>query len=74
MGGGIYGPYAGRNFWRLKETDIEHIVPRSEAHDSGLCAAAAAVRRQFANDLLNSTIASPELNRGAKNDRDAAPE
>ena len=35
------------------ETDIEHIVARSEAHDSGLCVADEATRRRFATDLLN---------------------
>ena len=72
MGGRIYGPYSGRTFVRATETDIEHIVARSEAHDSGLCAAPAAVKRQFANDLLNITLADPDVNRSAKNDRDAA--
>ena len=37
--GGIYGPYTGTWFDSIRETDIEHIVARSEAHDSGLCAA-----------------------------------
>ena len=72
MGGRIYGPYSGRTFARPTETDIEHIVARLEAHDSGLCAADDARKRQFANDLLNITLASPERNPGAKNDRDAA--
>ncbi len=72
MGGRIYSPYSGRTFARTTETDIEHMVARSEAHDSGLCAASDAVKRQFANDPLNITLASPSLNRSAKNDRDAA--
>ena len=72
MGGRIYGPYSGRTFARRTETDIEHIVARSEAHDSGLCAVSAAAKRAFANDMLNITLASPELNRVTKNDRDAA--
>ena len=37
--GGLYGPYTGRWFASQRETDIEHMVARSEAHDSGLCAA-----------------------------------
>ena len=37
--GGVYGPYTGRWFASQSETDIEHMVARSEAHDSGLCAA-----------------------------------
>ena len=35
--GKIYGPYSGQCFATSRETDIEHIVPLSEAHDSGLC-------------------------------------
>ena len=38
QGGRIYEPYSGRYFESTRETDIEHIVARSEAHDSGLCA------------------------------------
>ena len=37
--GKVYGPYSGRCFASRSETDIEHLVARSEAHDSGLCAA-----------------------------------
>ena len=70
--GGIYGPYTGTWFETIRETDIEHIVARSEAHDSGLCAASAAVRSQFASDLLNLTLASPSVNRHQKSDHDAA--
>ena len=70
--GGIWSPYTGQTFASRQETDIEHIVARSEAHDSGLCAATAATRRRFTTDLLNLTLASPDVNRGQKNDRDAA--
>ena len=72
MGGIIYGPYTGTWFASTAETDIEHIVARSEAHDSGLCAANAATRLRFARDLLNLTLPSPSVNRVAKSDRDAA--
>ena len=72
MGGIIYGPYTGTWFASTSETDIEHIVARSEAHDSGLCAADAAARRQFAGDLLNLTLASPTVNRSHKSAKDAA--
>ena len=57
-GGRIYGPYSSRTFSRPTDTDIEHIVARSAAHDSGLCAADDATKRAFANDLLNITLAS----------------
>ena len=70
--GGIYSPYTGQCFSTLRETDIEHMIARSEAHDSGLCAAPVAVRRQFASDPLNLTLASPELNREQKGAKDAA--
>ena len=70
--GGIYSPYTGERFASTRQTDIEHMVARSEAHDSGLCRATPATRRAFARDLLNLTLASPGLNRGAKGARDAA--
>ena len=72
MGGIIYGPNTGTWFASTSETDIEHIVARSKAHDSGLCAADAATRRQFAGDLLNLTLASPAVNRSQKSGKDAA--
>ena len=36
--GGVYGPYTGTWFESTDQTNIEHTVARSEAHDSGLCA------------------------------------
>ena len=59
----IYGPYTGRTFASTYETDIDHIIALSEAHDSGLCAADVATRSGFARDLLNLTLAAPETNR-----------
>ena len=70
--GGIYGPYTGRWFATKSETDIEHMVARSEAHDSGLCAADDQTRSRFASDLLNLTLAEPNVNRYQKVDKDAA--
>ncbi|GHG07165.1 excalibur calcium-binding domain-containing protein [Thalassotalea marina] len=75
MGGKIYGPYSGTYFESTKDTDIEHIVAASEAHDSGLCSATAETKKQFASDLLNLTLASPDINRcrpGGKCGYDAA--
>ena len=72
MGGRIYGPYTGRTFSSTGETDIEHIVAKSEAHDSGLCSAGAQTRRTFSNDLLNLTLASPSVNRHQKSGKDFA--
>ena len=63
MGGRVYGPYTGRHYRSMRDTDIEHIVAISEAHDSGLCAAGPTERRRFASDLLNLTLAAPEVNR-----------
>ena len=70
--GGMWSPYDGTRFDSLRESDIEHIVAVSEAHDSGLCAASTAVRRRFARDLDNLTLATPQLNRYEKGARDAA--
>ena len=72
MLGGMWSPYDGTEFESLRESDIEHIVAISEAHDSGLCAAHAVVRRRFANDLDNLTLATPALNRNQKGGKDAA--
>ena len=75
LGGRIYGPYTGAYFATRRHTDIEHVVARSEAHDSGLCAADAQVKAAFARDLLNLTLAAPEVNRcnaGGKCALDAA--
>ena len=72
MGGIIYSPYTGEYFDSTGETDIEHIVARSEAHDSGLCDADDDTKDSFASDLLNLTLADPDLNRNEKVDKDAA--
>ena len=75
MAGRIYAPYTGCIFASIRQTDIEHIVARSEAHDSGLCAVDKATRRRFAADLLNLTLAAPAINRcdrSGKCNRDAA--
>ena len=70
--GGIFSPYDLQCFATTRDTDIDHIVARSEAHDSGLCGTTAATRKQFATDLLNLTLASPSLNRHLKAAKDAA--
>ena len=70
--GGMFSPYDGTRFSNLRESDIEHIIAVSEAHDSGLCAASAAVRRRFSSDPDNLTLATPRLNRNEKGARDAA--
>ena len=70
--GGIYGPYTGTWFGSIRETDIEHIVARSEAHDSGLCAASPATKSRFSSDLLNLTLSAPGVNRHQKSANDVA--
>ena len=63
MGGSIYGPYTGRHYLSMHDTDVDHVVALSEAHDSGLCAAGPTERRRFASDPLNLTLAAPAVNR-----------
>ena len=70
--GGVYGPYTDTCFASARETDIEHIVATSEAHDSGLCARDRTTRARFASDLRNLTLASPRVNRHRKSGKDAA--
>ena len=72
LGNKIYSPYTGRFFESTKETDIEHIISLSEAHDSGLCAANEETKVRFASDLRNLTLASPEVNRDQKGGSDAS--
>ena len=69
--GAVYGPYTGTCFGSTGDTDIEHVVATSEAHDSGLCAADRATRKRFARDLRNLTLASPRVNRHQKSGKDA---
>ena len=70
--GRVYGPYTGTCFSSTSQTDIEHMVATSEAHDSGLCRADRATRTRFATDLRNLTLASPSVNRHQKSGKDAA--
>ena len=70
--GAVYGPYTGTCFASTHQTDIEHMVAASEAHDSGLCARDQATRARFASDLRNLTLAAPQVNRHQKSGKDAA--
>ena len=70
--GAVYGPYTGTCFASTRQTDIEHMVAASEAHDSGLCARDRATRARFASDLRNLTLAAPQVNRHQKSGKDAA--
>ena len=69
--GSIYGAYENRCFDTYKDVDVEHLVARKEAHDSGLCAADAQTKINFTNDLENIALASPSVNR-SKAARDPA--
>ena len=69
--GGWWSPYDGTEFPN-RESDREHIVAVAEAHDSGLCAAAAETRRRFGRDLDNLTLAPATLNRHEKVAKDVA--
>ena len=70
MNGIIYAPYSNITLDNFKQTDIDHIVSLSEAHDSGLCDASLEEKRSFANDLLNLTLATPKVNRYQKSSKD----
>ena len=70
--GGIFSPYTCEVFASTRETDVDHVVARSEAHDSGLCRADAATKARFAADPRNLTLAAPALNRHEKSGKDAA--
>lgn len=69
--GDVLGPYTCTRFGSRADTEVEHVVALSEAHDSGLCAADRETKRSFARDLANLTLAAPSVNR-AKGGRDAA--
>ena len=47
--GDVFSPYTCELFKSTAQTDIEHIVARSEAHDSGLCSAHAPTRRRLSS-------------------------
>ena len=64
-------PYDGVRYNNPRATQIEHVVARSEAHDSGMCARGNAEKRKFANDMLNLALANPVINR-EKSGKDAA--
>ena len=72
LGNQIYSPYSGKFYGSTKETDIDHIVSLSEAHDSGLCRSDRATKVKFASDIRNLALASPEVNRFQKAGHDAA--
>ena len=70
--GGFYSPYDDIWYDEATDVDIDHMVARKEAHESGLCKATPEVRYEFANDLQNLTLSTPSVNRNEKSDKDAA--
>ena len=68
--GGPLSPYDGVVFPNYHYVQIEHIVARKEADESGLCSQGEETRTQFATDLLNLTLAPGSLN-ASKGDDDA---
>lgn len=70
--GGIFSPYTLQFFPYRSETDIEHIVAVSEAHESGLSSRSDLERKAFGQDLDNLTLAAPLLNRHQKAGKDPA--
>lgn len=60
--GGKFSPYDGLCFPNYHYVDIEHIVARKEADESGMCNRPLTEREGFAVDLLNLTFAPGSLN------------
>ena len=66
--GGLWSPYTDECVelpWKASNPDsveVEHIVARSEAHYSGMCLRSRRERKRFANDHLNLTLASKQVN------------
>ena len=59
---GLFSPYDGVCFPNFHYVDIEHIVARKEADESGMCNRALDEREVFASDILNLTFAPTSLN------------
>ena len=70
--GGVFCPYTLKCFETISETDIEHIVARSEAHHSGLFRNGPDTWKRFARDPDNLALADPDENRDEKKDKDIA--
>ena len=70
--GGYFAPYTARVFDNAQQVDIEHIVARHEAAQSGACEWPRERKAAFARDPLEITIAGPFVNRRLKSDKDPA--
>ena len=60
--GGHFSPYDGLCFPNFHYVDVEHIVARKEADESGMCNRPTSEREAFAIDLLNLTFAPGSIN------------
>ena len=60
--GGRLSPYDGVVYPNYHYVQIEHIVARKEADESGLCDMGETARTNFAGDILNLTLAPGSLN------------
>ena len=72
LGDKFYEAYTGVYYDHPRDVQVDHIVAKREAHDSGGCAWAPSLRRAFAHDVENLALASPTLDLGVKAGRDAA--
>ena len=72
LGDKLYEAYTGVYYDNARDVQVDHIVAKREAHDSGGCAWPPSARRAFARDLENLALASPTLDLGVKSGRDAA--
>ncbi|WP_420616080.1 Ig-like domain-containing protein [Candidatus Palauibacter sp.] len=72
LGDKLYEAYTGVYYDHARDVQVDHIVAKREAHDSGGCAWPPSARRAFARDLENLALASPTLDLGVKSGRDAA--
>ena len=66
----LYAPYTRREFSQDSDVHVEHIVSKKQAHYSGLCLKDAKIKKRFASDLLNLTLAGRGVNQ-AKSSCDA---
>ncbi|WP_420616084.1 Ig-like domain-containing protein [Candidatus Palauibacter sp.] len=72
LGDKLYEAYTGVYHDDARDVQVDHIVAKREAHDSGACAWTLSERRTFAHDVENLALASPTLDRGIKAGHDAA--
>ena len=71
LGDKLYEAYTGVYYEHAREIQVDHIVAKREAHDSGGCGWRPSERREFARDLENIALASPALGLGVKAGQDA---